>query len=123
MCIRDRVRAGLTGIKTRTAEGAGHPAVAGPLGLPGARPAGRSVLLHGVAAALAGARAHSVVDRGDEDLALADLVALERSDDGAHDALDVLLEHDHLDLHLGMEAVLVGLDVLAAREALLHPEA
>src|SRR5665648_1068673 len=83
----------------------------------------RGVLLDGVAAALAGARAHGVVDRGDEDLALADLVALERSDDGAHDGLHVLLEHDHLDLHLGVKAVLVGLDVLAAREALLHPEA
>jgi len=35
----------------------------------------------------------------------------------------VLLEHDHLDLHLGVEAVLARLDVLAAREPLLHAEA
>src|SRR5665647_2952081 len=64
-----------------------------------------------------------VVDRGDEDLALADLVALERRLDGLHDALHVLLEDDHLDLHLGVEAVLIGLDVLAARESLLDTEA
>ena len=53
--------------------------------------------------ALAGARAHGVVDRGDEDLALAETACSQHLDEFVGDLLDVLLFDDHLDLELGQQ--------------------
>src|SRR5438094_8056922 len=52
---------------------------------------------------LAGADAHHVLDRGDEDLAVADLAGARRLDDRVDRALDLAVGHHHLDFHLGQE--------------------
>src|SRR5713101_443262 len=70
---------------------------------------------------LAGADAHHVLDRGDEDLAVADLAGARRLDDGVDRAFDLRVRHYHLDLDLGQEidhvlcaAIELGVALLAA---------
>src|SRR5260221_4330702 len=59
--------------------------------------------LDGVAAALAGADADRLVDRADEDLAVADAAGMRGVLDRLDGALDQRVLHDDLDLHLGQE--------------------
>src|SRR5690606_32945254 len=54
-------------------------------------------------AALSGADAHHLVDRQDEDLAVADAAGLGGLLDGLDHLRDLLVRHDHLELHLGQE--------------------
>src|SRR2546423_13925478 len=75
----------------------------------------------GVFVRLAGADAHHLLDRGDEDLAVADLAGLRRLDDRVDAALGVRVLDDDLDLHLRQEvddilgaAVQLGVALLAA---------
>ena len=69
----------------------------------------------------AGADAHHLLDRGDEDLAVADLAGARRLDDRLDRALDQRVGDDDLDLDLGQEiddvfgaAVELGVALLAA---------
>src|SRR5262252_3538280 len=52
---------------------------------------------------LAGPDAHRLIDRGDEDLAVADLPGLGGGDDRLHDLLDAIGRHRHLDADLRQE--------------------
>src|SRR5438445_3042400 len=75
----------------------------------------------GCFAGLAGADPHDLFDRGDEDLAVADLSRSCRFDDRFYRALDQIVGDDHLDLDLGQEiddvlrtAIELGMTLLAA---------
>src|SRR5437879_2048837 len=75
----------------------------------------------GCFAGLAGADPHDLLDRGDEDLAVADLSRARRFDDRFYRALDQIVGDDHLDLDLGQEinnvlraAIELGMALLAA---------
>src|SRR4029078_1451826 len=61
-----------------------------------------------VFARLSGADADDLVDRADEDLAVADEAGLGGLDDGVDDLPDVVLRHDDLELDLGDEVHHVG---------------
>src|SRR3546814_9931809 len=81
----------------------------------------RSRCLDGGRAALAGADADGLLDRADEDLAVADAPGMGGLLDGLHRALDQVVPQDDLDLHLGQEiddvlgaAVELGVAFLAA---------
>src|SRR3546814_11528085 len=63
----------------------------------------RSRCLDGGRAALAGADADGLLDRADEDLAVADAPGMGGLLDGLHRALDQVVLQDDLDLHLGQE--------------------
>src|SRR6266542_3692036 len=72
-------------------------------------------------AGLAGANAHDLLDRSDEDFPVADLSRSRRFDDRFDGALDQIVGDDHLDLDLGQEiydvlrtAVELGMALLAA---------
>ena len=74
-----------------------------------------------VGVGLAGADAHRLIDRGDENLAVADLAGLGGADDGVDHLVDAVGRHRHLDPDLGQEvhrvfgaAVDFGVALLAA---------
>src|ERR1039457_3113953 len=78
--------------------------------------------LHRVLVDLAGADADGVLDRGDEDLAVADLAGLGSLDDGIDAAVGVAILDDNLDFHLGQEiddvlgaAIQLGMTLLPAK--------
>src|SRR2546425_10476519 len=75
----------------------------------------------GCFAGLAGADPHDLFDRGDEDLAVADLSRSRRFDNRFYRALDQIVGDDYLDLDLGQEidnvlraAIELGMALLAA---------
>src|SRR5918911_1202947 len=83
-------------------------------------PAARHLVRDRLLTALAGADADRLVDRADEDAAVADFAGVSRGDDRVHDLVDDVVGHDGLDLELGQQgdvraraAVLLGVALLA----------
>src|SRR5437870_10149496 len=82
-----------------------------------------AIRLHGFRSSLAGADADDVLHRGDEDLAVADPSRAGALDYGIDGLGDVLVGHQHGDLHLGKEVDDVLRPTVELRVALLAAEA